>query len=103
MSKIFRESMAPAKEFLEKDFEEGSLTFARFKEKFVDNCKKNSLGLANDFTPELDIYDLNWFYKTLQISVSEKWNEKQFNALEIGSGMQNLLLLSIFQTYAELM
>ena len=103
MSEVFKTAISPAKDFLEEDFDASMLTFSKFKSKFIENCKKNSLWIANIFTPELDIYDVNWFYKTLQISISEEWNEKQFNALEVWSGMQNLLLLSIFQTYAELM
>ncbi len=100
----FKEKMRIPKDFLENDFEENQITFGKFKAWFIENCKKLSLGLANTFSPELDIYDINWFYKTLQINVTEDWRgTQQFNALEIGSGMQNLLLLSIFQTYAQLM
>lgn len=100
----FKEKMRIPKDFLENDFQEGQITFGKFKSWFIKNCKKLSLGLANTFHPELDIYDINWFYKTLQINVTEDWRgTQQFNALEIWSGMQNLLLLSIFQTYAELM
>jgi putative ATP-dependent endonuclease of the OLD family len=100
----FKEKMSIPKSFLEADFEESQITFGKFKSWFIENCKKLSLGLANTFNPELDIYDINWFYKTLQINVTEEWRgSQQFNALEVGSGMQNLLLLSIFQTYAELM
>ena len=51
----------------------------------------------------MDIYNLNWFYKTLQIQVKEKFPEKHFDSDEVGAGMQNLLLISIFQTYSELM
>ncbi len=99
----FKEKMKEPKEFLEKDFWSW-LNFAKFKENFIKNCENNSLWLANKFTPELDIYDINWFYKTLQINISEDWNQqKSFNAQDVGSGMQNLLLLAIFQTYAELM
>lgn len=42
------------------------------------------------------------YYKTLQIAVKEDFSEKYFNADDVGSGMQNLILLSIFQTYAKL-
>lgn len=100
----FKEKMRIPKNFLEEDFEENQITFGKFKLWFIENCKKLSLGLANTFNPELDIYDINWFYKTLQINVTEDWRgSQQFNALEVGSGMQNLLLLAVFQTYAELM
>lgn len=100
----FAAIMKPAKEFLEYDFGEGTNTvsFKKFYDVFVGYCKQNSAGIANNFKPQLDIYNLNWFYKTLQITVSEEYNEKIFDAEEVGSGMQNLILLSIFQSYAEL-
>ncbi len=100
----FTEIMKPAKEFLEYDFSGNTtaVSFKKFYDVFVGYCKQNSAGIANNFKPQLDIYNLNWFYKTLQITVSEDLNEKIFDAEEVGSGMQNLILLSIFQSYAEL-
>jgi len=71
--------------------------------KFKEHCSENSSGFANDFEPILDIYNLNWFYKTLQIHVKEAYPEKYFDSKDVGAGMQNLLLISIFQTYADLM
>lgn len=99
----FREKMLPAKEFLEKDFSESEITFKKFSDMFRKKCKQNSAGLANDFDPVLDIYNLNWFYKTLQIHVKEDFPHKHFDSEEVGAGMQNLLLISIFQAYSELM
>jgi len=100
----FSKMMAPAKAFLEFDFagETNVVSFKRFYDVFVKFCKQNSAGIANSFQPQLDIYNLNWFYKTLQITVSEDFHDKNFDAEEVGSGMQNLILLSIFQSYAEL-
>lgn len=105
LKRDFAEKIKPAKEFLEEDFDSNSktLTFKKFKETFKKYCEINSSGLANDFIPELNIYNLNWFYKTLQIHIKENFCEKYFDAEEIGAGMQNLLLISLFQTYAELM
>jgi predicted ATP-dependent endonuclease of OLD family len=101
----FAEKIRPAKEFLEADFNQNqeTITFKKFENTFKKYCKSNSAGLANEFVPELNIYNLNWFYKTLQIHVKEDFCEKYFDAEEVGSGMQNLLLISLFQTYAELM
>jgi predicted ATP-dependent endonuclease of OLD family len=95
--------MKPAKDFLEDDFSADEVTYKKFVDIFKKYCKENSAGLANDFDPVLDIYNLNWFYKTLQIHVKEKFPEKHFDSDEVGAGMQNLLLISIFQTYSELM
>lgn len=99
----FKEKMSSAKSFLECDFSETEVTFKKFADKFKEKCNKNSAGLANDFNPVLDIYNLNWFYKTLQIHVSEDIPDKHFDSEEVGAGMQNLLMISIFQTYSELM
>jgi len=101
----FADKIKPAKEFLEDDFDKDSrtITFKKFKDTFQKYCKVNSAGLANEFVPELNIYNLNWFYKTLQIHIKEDFCEKYFDAEEVGSGMKNLLLISLFQTYAELM
>jgi len=100
----FAKTIKPAKDFLELDFAKGGATvsFNTFYKTFTKYCKQNSAGIANSFEPNLDIYNLNWFYKTLQISVKEDFHDKNFDAEEVGSGMQNLILLSIFQTYAEL-
>src|SRR3989344_4636878 len=99
----FAEKIKPAKEFLEHDFSADEVTFKKFVDTFKRYCKENSAGLANEFDPVLDIYNLNWFYKTLQIHVKESFPDRHFDSEEVGAGMQNLLLVSIFQTYAELM
>ncbi len=99
----FKGLMAYPKEFLEADFDEDSLTFKKFSDSFVKNCTDNSAGLASGMKPELNIYNLNWFYKTLQITLTENHSDKVFDSEDVGSGVQNLILLSIFQTYAELM
>ena len=101
----FETLMKPAKDFLEADFNThpNVLTFHKFMEEFQRACWNNSLWLANSFTTKLNIYNLNRFYKTLQIHLREDLCDKDFEILEVGSGMQNLVLLSIFQTYAKLM
>ena len=99
----FTEKMKPAKDFLEDDFSPNEVTYKKFVDTFKKFCKENNAGLANEFDPELNIYNLNWFYKTLQIHVKEKFPNRHFDSDEVGAGMQNLLLISIFQTYAELM
>lgn len=97
-----RDKIQPAKDFIENDFDVDLITFKKFVDSFKKHCQKNSIGLANKFEPELNIYNLNWFYKTLQIQVTET-TDKIFDAEDLGSGLQNLILISIFQTYAELM
>lgn len=99
----FEDKIKLAKDFLEADFNPEVVTFRRFVDTFKKYCEINSAGLANEFIPKLNIYNLNWFYKTLQIHIKEDFPEKDFDAEDVGAGMQNLLLISIFQTYAELM
>lgn len=99
----FKQKIAGAKQFLENDFDQNEVTFKKFSDSFKKHCQENSSGLASGFEPVLNIYNLNWFYKTLQINVNEDDPKKCFDSEEVGAGMQNLLLISIFQTYAELM
>jgi len=99
----FKIQMASAKDFLENDFSPTEITFKKFTDKFKEKCSENSAGLATGFHPVLDIYNINWFYKTLQIHISEDNPKMQFDSGEVGAGMQNLLMIAIFQTYSELM
>lgn len=101
----FSSLMEEPKNFLEADFNADPkvVTYKNFVDTFKTYCSTNSAGLANDFQPQLNIYNLNWFYKTLQIHIKEDGCDKTFDAEEVGAGMQNLLLISIFQTYAKLM
>lgn len=84
MKDEFKIAMESSKNFLEAEFSISALNFKKFHNVFVDKCKKNAVGMANDFHPSLDIYDVNWFYKTLQISITEEWqDDKQFNVEEV--------------------
>lgn len=76
-------------------------SFIQFQNHFINTCKEMSRGLADDFTLDLNLYDPLFFYKTIQIIAKE--NLGQFNTEELGSGMQNLILLSLFRTYAHIM
>ncbi len=98
-----RKKIRPAKEFLEANFDDNGITFSKFAQIFNSYCERNNAGLASNVTPLLNIYNLNWFYKTLQINIKEDYSKRDFDSEEVGSGMQNLLFISIFQTYAELL
>ncbi|SDB30336.1 Predicted ATP-dependent endonuclease of the OLD family, contains P-loop ATPase and TOPRIM domains [Flavobacteriaceae bacterium MAR_2010_188] len=102
LRETFKELMVEPRQFLEDDFDEKNITFKKFSDCFTKHCENNAVGLAAGMKPELNIYNLNWFYKTLQITITESHTDKVFDSDEVGSGMQNLVLLSIFQTYAEL-
>lgn len=98
----FKDKMKEVKEFLEHDFNH-TVTFSKFNKTLIKYCDQNSFGLANKFQPNLNIYNINQFYKTLQIQIQEEdFCDKVFDAENLGAGMQNLIMLSIFQTYAEL-
>lgn len=104
LKRDFKEQIKPAKDFLESDFSSTEVTFKKFSETFKKFCNQNSAGLSTGIEPILNIYNINWFYKTLQVNVKENDTDDQtFDSEEVGAGMKNILMLSIFQTYSELM
>jgi putative ATP-dependent endonuclease of the OLD family len=103
LKKAFEEKMQGAKDFLQENFSEESITYSRFLDEFQKNCSNNSSWSAQVFEPRLEIYDPNMFYRTLQIFLNEESAERSFHISEVWSGMQNMVLIAIFQTYAKLM
>lgn len=59
LKKDFEEKIKPAKDFLEADFSSEVVTFRRFVDTFKKYCEINSAGLANEFIPKLNIYNLH--------------------------------------------
>lgn len=96
----FETAMHVPREILEQDHEQG-ISYAKFKKAFIDRVISNTKGHANGCELGLEIYDPLWYYKMIQITTIE--GERRFNIEEIGSGTQNLILLSLFQAYAELL
>lgn len=96
----FRTAMDEPRRILESEFPDG-LSYKRFKEVFTTICKENTEGLANSFNLDLQIYDPLFYYKTIQLIGKEEFGD--FNVHELGSGVQNLVLLALFRTYARLM
>jgi len=96
----FREAMKEPKKILESDIE-GELSYKKFKDEFLQVCEDNTRGLTSNFGLNLEIYDPLFYYKTIQIIGKEELGV--FNIEELGSGVQNLVLLSLFRTYAKLM
>lgn len=96
----FRASMKKPQSILESDFST-DLTYLKFKDEFTKICGSDTQGLSGGFKLGLEIYDPLFYYKTVQITGIEDGGE--FNALELGSGVQNLILISLFKTYAHLM
>lgn len=96
----FRQSMANPKEILERDFSSG-LTYKKFKDNFLAAAKDHAQGLAEEFSLDMEVYDPLFYYKTIQLLGRESGGV--FNVSELGSGVQNLVLLALFRTYAKLM
>ena len=57
-------------------------------------------GLTDSFELDLEIYDPLFYYKTIQIIGNEL--KGSYNIQELGSGVQNLVLLALVRTYAFL-
>ena len=89
----FREAMKTPKSILESEFCQ-DLNYKLFKEIFINICKDNTQGLTSYFDLDLEIYDPLFYYKTIQIIGQEDLG--RFNVQELGSGVQNLVLLSPF-------
>lgn len=96
----FRSAMEHPRSILESDFDD-KLDYKKFKAAFTDICKDYAKGLAHGFSLDLEIYDPLFYYKTIQIIGREDMGS--FNVSELGSGVQNLVLLSLFRTYAKIM
>ncbi len=99
--KQFRDAMKSPREILESDFgTEEEVTYAKFKKVFIDTCSEMAGGLADSFELDLEIYDPLFYYKTVQIIGNEI--KRSFNVQDLGSGVQNLVLLALVRTYASL-
>ena len=96
----FEKSMLIPKSILEEDFD-GGISYSKFKDTFIQKVQINVLGHINGCELNLEIYDPLWYYKMIHITSME--SDQRFNVEEIGSGTQNLILLSLFQTFATLM
>ncbi|UPA22899.1 AAA family ATPase [Candidatus Peribacteria bacterium] len=96
----FRSAMEHPRSILESDFDD-KLDYKKFKAVFTEICKDYAKGLAHGFSLDLEIYDPLFYYKTIQIIGKEDMGS--FNVSELGSGVQNLVLLSLFRTYAKIM
>ncbi len=93
--------MKSPRKILESDFgTEDEVTYAKFKKVFIDTCSEMAGGLADSFELDLEIYDPLFYYKTVQIIGNEI--KRSFNIQDLGSGVQNLVLLALVRTYASL-
>ena len=76
-------------------------SYERLEESLKENIKAIvHPGLFEDTKLKLSIYDPQHLYNMLRLWIRE-W-ELDFNIPNLGSGIQNLILLALFKTYAEI-
>lgn len=100
LENAFKKAMIEPKNILESEFSTG-ITYKSFKEIFIKMCEQNAEGLTQSFSLDLEIYDPLFYYKTIQLLGIDELGK--FNVQELGSGVQNLVLLALFRTYAKVM
>lgn len=93
--RTLRERMAGALEVLK------TPAYLEFENLLKTNVKDQTQDSLKNIDLFLDVYDPLHYYKTIQLLVREF--EKDFNVTDLGSGLQNLILLAIFRTYARIM
>lgn len=74
--------------------------YQQLENSLLKNLKDQTRDLLEDFNIELKPYNPLHYYKTLQI-LGKEWGNF-FEVTSMGSGIQNLILLALFRTYAEL-
>ena len=74
--------------------------YQQLENSLLKNLKDQTKDLLEDFNIELKPYNPLHYYKTLQI-LGKEWGNF-FEVTSMGSGIQNLILLALFRTYAEL-
>lgn len=93
--RTLRERMAGALDVLK------TPAYLNFESLLKTNVKDQTQDSFKNVDLFLDVYDPLHYYKTIQLLVREF--EKDFNVADLGSGLQNLILLAIFRTYARIM
>jgi len=93
--RALRQRMAGALEILK------TPAYLNFENLLKTNVKDQTQDSFKNVDLFLDVYDPLHYYKTIQLLVREF--EKDFNVTDLGSGLQNLILLAIFRTYAKIM
>lgn len=96
----FERAIEEPRNILEESFENDLVSFLDFKESFQESCEKFLGGLSDSVELDLEIYDPLYYYKTVQVVGNE--TERKFAYSEMGTGAQNLILLSLMRSYAML-
>ena len=74
--------------------------YQQLENSLLKNLEDQTKNLLEGFNIELKPYNPLHYYKTLQI-LGKEWGNF-FEVTSMGSGIQNLILLALFKTYAEL-
>ena len=80
--------------------EENSI-YKQFKKTLLKNIDKNTKGLNDKINISFKTYDPSEYFKTLNIFGDIK-KEPTLNIVKLGYGTQNLISITLFQTYAEI-
>ena len=85
---------------LPKKILENNDVYKEFKNVFLTNCKKNIKG-SEKLILDFQMYDPLFYYKTIAM-FGKSDTLTHIHIEKFGYGIQNLILISLFQTYAEI-
>ena len=91
----FKKSMELPKEILENND-----VYKKFKNMFLTNCEKNIKG-SEKLILDFQMYDPLFYYKMIGM-FGKSDTLAHIHVEKFGYGIQNLILISLFQTYAEI-
>ena len=80
---------------------ENNIQYKKLKEKLLKNIEQNTKGLNDQVHISFKIFEPSEFFKNLNIYGDIKEDPK-LNINKLGYGTQNLIAITLFQTYAEI-
>ena len=92
----FKKSMSKSEQILEKND-----NYVNLKRKLLTNIGENTKGLNDKIYLSFKIYDPSEYFKTLNIFGNID-DDPMLNIGKLGYGTQNLISITLFQTYAEI-
>ena len=80
---------------------ESNTQYKKLKEKLLENIKENTKGLNDQIQISFKIFEPSEFFKNLNIYGDIK-DDPKLSINKLGYGTQNLIAITLFQTYAEI-
>ena len=80
---------------------ESNTQYKKLKEKILENIKENTKGLSDQVKISFKIFEPSEFFKNLNIYGDIK-DDPKLSINKLGYGTQNLIAITLFQTYAEI-